>query len=135
MDKIKDFEINSPRWLSLEDFDGEEWKTIAGYETIYEISNYGRIKYFRKNGRIVYIKKPFMAKHRCNYWMAELYKDHKKKRFFLHRLVAIAFLPNPNNFPFLKLPSYFSPCCVYNTPNPTGFWLSSSSPIYKYFFP
>lgn len=99
MDKIKDFEINSPRWLSLEDFDGEEWKTIAGYETLYEISNYGRIKCFRKNGRIVYIKKPFMAKHRCNYWMAELYKDHKKKRFFLHRLVAIAFIPNPNNLP------------------------------------
>jgi hypothetical protein len=99
MDRIQDFEINSPRWLSLENFEGEVWKPILGYESIYEISNYGRIKCLPKNGRETFVKKIFMAKHRCNYWIAELYKDNKRKRFSLHRLVAIAFIPNPDNLP------------------------------------
>lgn len=37
-------EINSPRWLSLEDFEGEEWRDIKGAEGSFMISNYGRVK-------------------------------------------------------------------------------------------
>ena len=44
MDKIQDFEVNSPRWLSLENFDGEVWKDIFNYEGWYQVSNMGRIK-------------------------------------------------------------------------------------------
>lgn len=36
--------INSERWLLLKDFEGEVWKDVVGYEGLYEVSNYGRIK-------------------------------------------------------------------------------------------
>ena len=43
-DKIEDYEVNSERWLSLEDFEGEKWKDIEGLEGVYQASNCGRIK-------------------------------------------------------------------------------------------
>jgi hypothetical protein len=45
MDRIEDFEVNSQRWLSLEDFEGEVWKDIPEYVGLYKAANYGRVKY------------------------------------------------------------------------------------------
>lgn len=76
----------------------EIWKQIEGYQGRYSISSYGRVKSFaqdRKNGRI---KTGYL--NYKGYPQILLY-DGKggKKWWFIHRLVAKAFIPNPNNYP------------------------------------
>lgn len=49
--------VNSERWLSLEDLPGEEWRDVVGFEGLYMVSDYGRVKSLdrviaRKNGLI-----------------------------------------------------------------------------------
>lgn len=103
MDNIQDFEINSPRWLSLEDFEGEVWKQVVGYEERYKVSNYGRVKQLDNNGLSKYslprILKQYFPNNRGCYWFVDLYINGKSKHKRVHRLVAKAFLPNPNNLP------------------------------------
>lgn len=71
----------------------EIWKDIEGYEGIYQISNYGRIKSFYKNeGKIL------KNEIRNTYKIIQLTKDKKRKSFQIHRLVAKAFIPNSNNY-------------------------------------
>lgn len=74
----------------------EKWKCIKGYELypIYQVSNYGRVK--RLNSNEHKILKPF---YKQGYLYIGLCKDGKQKQFRLHRLVAEAFIPNPNNLP------------------------------------
>ena len=69
----------------------EQWKTIQGYEN-YEVSSEGDIR--NKKGKIL---KP--GKNSCGYLYVVLYKNGKRKNFLVHRLVAIAFIPNPENKP------------------------------------
>lgn len=69
----------------------EEWRDIVGYEGLYEISNWGRV---RRNGKII---KP--GKNNLGYLQVALYKNGLQKHALIHRLVALAFLPNPNNYP------------------------------------
>lgn len=70
----------------------EHWKEITGYEGLYQISDQGRVKNVR-TGRIL--------RHWKNkgYPQVRLSKYGKGKHFFVHRLVAIMFIPNPNNLP------------------------------------
>ena len=75
----------------------EEWKPIPGYEGLYEVSNYGRVKSYQldSNGKIL-----SPGKDGSGYCFVNLYKDGKaKKHCIIHRLVAEAFIPNPNNLP------------------------------------
>ena len=75
----------------------EKWKDINKYEGLYQISNTGKIKSLRKN----IIMKTWKRGSRINnqYETVQLFdKNKKKKTFFIHRLVAEAFIPNPNNF-------------------------------------
>ena len=78
--------------LTLDDLDGELWADIEGYASHYQISTFGRGKsFFRGKVRIL---KPFVDKNgylqlmfgRCN-------------KFKVHRLVAQAFIPNPDGKP------------------------------------
>lgn len=71
----------------------EYWKDIKGYEGLYQISNYGNVKSFYRN----IILSPKTDKD--GYKEVSLTKDHKKKTFKVHRLVAVAFLENPDNLP------------------------------------
>lgn len=77
----------------------EEWRDIKGYENIYQISNFGRVKSLPKEAKNQYknerILKPHASKN--DYYRIILTKDKKQKSFYIHRLVAQAFLNNPNN--------------------------------------
>lgn len=77
----------------------EIWKDVVGYEGLYQVSNMGRVRSLGHDkwhkGRI--IKSHFDGKK--HYKFVSLHKKGKSKRFNIHRLVAIAFVPNPNNYP------------------------------------
>lgn len=72
----------------------EEWKDIEGYEGLYQISNYGRVKSL-KYGKEKILKG---GKVSSGYLQVGLCKDGKLVRKYIHRLVAEAFIPNPNNY-------------------------------------
>jgi len=80
----------------------EIWKDIKGYEGYYQVSNLGRVKRLPRGKQWPYrqthnnIRKPKL----CNgYLVVNLSKDNKVKWIGVHRLVAMAFIPNPNNYP------------------------------------
>lgn len=77
----------------------EEWKDIDGYEGLYQISNYGRLRSFvDKNGHKRIIIRKFQ-KNTKGYLQTRIYKNGKGKTVKIHRLVAEAFIPNPDNLP------------------------------------
>ena len=82
----------------------EIWRDIEGYEGIYQISNLGRIKSLPKlcgcSSRQEKILKSL--KHRDGYLQVVLCKNKKRKNFKVHRLVAQAFILNPNNKPYIN---------------------------------
>lgn len=84
----------------------EIWLPIAGYENLYEVSNLGRVRsltreivtsnkkgYWLKGKLIKPFAKENLYQHVC------LCKAGKPKSIYLHRIVAKAFLPNPDNKP------------------------------------
>ena len=73
----------------------EFWKPVVGYEGLYEVSNFGRVKSI-KFGKERILKPGTNGR---GYSKVVLCKNGKKKRYLVHRLVAEAFLPNPNNLP------------------------------------
>lgn len=75
----------------------EQWRDIIGYEGLYQVSDLGRVKalnYHREGRECV-----------LNYWKTSggylvvgLCKDGKRSRCLVHRLVAEAFIPNPDGY-------------------------------------
>ena len=83
----------------------EVWKPVVGYEGLYEISNYGRLKSLsRKSGFNTLdesIKRYF--DNGKGYLVYDMYdKKHTRKKLYAHRLVAEHFLDNPNNYPIIN---------------------------------
>lgn len=72
----------------------EIWKDVKGYEGYYEISNLGRVRSTSYKG--VRILKP--AKMRNGYLNVILCVNQRRLHKNIHRLVAEAFIPNPNNY-------------------------------------
>lgn len=88
----------------------EEWKDIKGYEGLYQISNFGRVKSLRrksqrKNGVIYCINEKILkgGNNGLNYFKVQLRdKNSNKKYAYIHRLVAKHFIPNPQNKPCIN---------------------------------
>lgn len=82
----------------------EIWKPIKDFEGLYEVSNYGRVKSLsrtihRKNGTLLGVKEKILSSWKCcEYPVVSLWKENSSKPFYIHRLVAQAFIPNPNNY-------------------------------------
>lgn len=102
----------------LVDMEKEIWKDIQGYEEYYKINQYGIIK---SKDRLItvpnyqnahahcsgfsYIRPGRIMKQGLNkygYAVINLSKDNKQKGHMVHRLVANAFIPNPDNLPFVN---------------------------------
>ena len=86
----------------------ENWKDIKGYEGSYCVSNTGKVKslgylqYDINNKTYNFIKREKILigqDTKKGYLLVRLYKNGKYKIVSIHRLVAQAFIPNPNNLP------------------------------------
>lgn len=84
----------------------EVWKDIEGYEGLYQVSNMGRVRSLTReitfsNGSVHRIQGKIMKQSidRCGYSFVGLNKEGKQKFEKVHRLVAHAFIPNPENKP------------------------------------
>jgi hypothetical protein len=86
----------------------EIWKDIKGFEGLYQISNYGRVKRLSKkvfnkglvHGKEYFISKEIILKNATiskGYQGVTLTKNKKRYSKKVHRLVAEAFIPNPEN--------------------------------------
>lgn len=89
-------------------FEEEIWKDIQGYEGRYQASTLGRIRSLgfaiptdipnipirNIKGRVL---KGIYNAH--GYFKTTLCRDYKKYQFLVHRVVAMTFIPNPNNLP------------------------------------
>lgn len=86
----------------------EVYKDIEGYEGQYQVSNLGNVRSLDrecKGNKCVFIKKGKILSpktHKNGYLIVGLCKDSKMKMYYIHRLVAEAFIPNPNNLPIIN---------------------------------
>lgn len=92
--------IEEDLMMSVNDLEGEEWRDIAGFEDSYEVSNLGRV---RSKERIASNGSHLSPKIRkgvgSRYRTISLCKENKGINKLIHRLVAEAFIPNPDNLP------------------------------------
>lgn len=83
----------------------EIWKDVIGYEGLYQISNLGKVKsldrYIFKDrwSGFHYYGKILKPQITCGYPTVKLSKNKKYKSCSIHRLIAIHFIPNPENKP------------------------------------
>lgn len=87
----------------------EKWVHLTGYEGLYMVSSNGRVKtmqrnVYDKNGGLHYIQKEKIMKGSTydHYPIVRIRKDSISINIFIHRLVALCFIPNPENKPFVN---------------------------------
>lgn len=105
--------IGLDRYISLEDLKNEEWRDVSEYKGYYLISNYGRVKrlpysviHRNKDGslsRIFYNERILKGSIcRNGYVRVTLTKNSKNRYYYVHSLVANAFLSNNENLPCIN---------------------------------
>lgn len=77
----------------------EIWKDIDGYEGRYQISNFGRVRSFCNSGEQKLPKILTQKTSNSGRRWVLLFGGIKPKPMLVHRLVAMAFIPNPNEYP------------------------------------
>ena len=65
----------------------EEWKDVVGYEGLYEVSNLGRVRNKKRNTMVTLLDNN-------GYHRVELWKNNERRRYMLHRVVAMTWIPN-----------------------------------------
>ena len=88
--------------------ENEEWRDVVGYEGMYAVSNKNRCATFvteirDKIGRVQHKKQRLLSVMKvCRngkyYWLVVLTKNHISLKKYMHKLIADAFIPNPNNY-------------------------------------
>lgn len=100
--------IDYSKIYSTKSLDGEVWKDIEGYEGIYQVSNFGRVKSLERYIYNNLINSEILLKERVlhvgrvakgRYFIVRLSKNGISKSISIHRLVAEAFIPNLLNKP------------------------------------
>ena len=88
----------------------EQWKDIKGFEGLYKVSNFGNVKSLERIVKYCENSKSITNKHTVKgkekdasikdngYLTVSLYKNNKSYNKYVHRLVAEAFIENPNNY-------------------------------------
>ena len=85
--------------MKVELLEGEEWKPVVGFESLYAVSNKGRVASLQYHGKMSF--SIMTQTNNKGYLVVKIrnsktgYSDHLK----IHRLVAEAFIPNPDNKP------------------------------------
>ena len=90
--------ISALEKFSTEDLPGEIWRDVEGYKGKYQVSNKGRLKSFHDNN----VKILNYSFDKTGYTRITLTLKEVRKYFALHRLIATAFIPNPENKPFVN---------------------------------
>jgi len=102
----------------INNLNGEIWKDVVGYEGLYEVSNMGRVKSVKHivsstnpkqkwktiNERILK-PAPYGQPLKCGglrHLGVALHRNNRQRTEKVHRLVAMAFIPNPNNYPIIN---------------------------------
>lgn len=95
---MRDFYLH-PEYLNVNYlFEGELWKNVLGYEGCYVVSNLGRIRSVMRNGNNkCVIMKPQL--NQFGYLFIHARKNGISKSPVIHRIVAKAFIPNPESKP------------------------------------
>nr|DAQ31525.1 MAG TPA: homing endonuclease [Caudoviricetes sp.] len=81
----------------------EIWKDIEGYEGLYQVSNFGRVKsldrYVLRNENTLFVKGIVLSQlNNRGYLTVRLCNSGKYKNYLVHKLVANAFIHNDNNY-------------------------------------
>lgn len=105
----------------------EIWKDIFGYGGVYQVSNMGRVRSCkRKSWKIIRA-----VKLKNGYEAVNLYSD-KRQLLYVHRLVAQAFIPNPNEYRYVNHKNEVkTDNSVSNLEWCTAFYNNHYSDIYK----
>ena len=75
----------------------EEWKDVVGFEGKYQVSNKGNVRTFQRDRCM-----PLKKKNTLGYMTVMLWDNKVRKDAKVHRLVAEAFIPNPDNLPIIN---------------------------------
>lgn len=78
----------------------EVWTDVIGYNGLYEVSNWGNVRTSKRQGTKGGLLNTTITKY--GYKRIMLYKKGKYKNYFIHRLVAKHFIPNPQKYPFVN---------------------------------
>ena len=104
--------MTNEEFIKSVSLEGEEWRDVVGFEGIYMVSSFGRVASLKRkvwnqpNGKTFRetpqkIKRTYTQQKTPNYRVkyVSLYKNHREmKHFLVHRLVAEAFIQNPNSY-------------------------------------